>query len=264
MKQPRIFFYFRLFFFSILLSFIVQTTYATVTVGTSGTIKRGTSFNVNWTVTNDSGCKGETDYLAEPTRGNWVKTLGTGGTISGTAMTANTYYFRCRSLLDPTGTYGTANLYVEDCGGSLSPGTTWNGSSCVASAPAPTVSGTCGTANARVYPNTETSWGSYSQCASGSPSDVTFPGVGSMVSWTCSGGPTCNAYRTLAQPGANSFSCNAEGTQATLSWGGVTGATRYPVRVDDPGAQDPFSGCGAAVHPNTAHTRALVPVALPR
>ena len=39
----------------------------------------------------------------------------------------------------------------------------------------------------------------------------------------------------LQQPTMYSPSCNSAGTQVTLSWGSVSGASNYPIRVDGPG-----------------------------
>ena len=62
------------------------------------------------------------------------------------------------------------------------------------------VNGVCGTANGHNYLSTETSWGNYTQCATGSASATTFPGQDTTQSWSCVGlnGGTpasCSAYR---------------------------------------------------------------------
>jgi hypothetical protein len=58
---------------------------------------------------------------------------------------------------------------------------------------------------------------------------------------------TLDDFRSLgvscAQPTMNAVSCNTAGTVATLSWGSVSGASTYPVRVDNTA----FS-CGTGVN----------------
>ncbi|BFT94221.1 hypothetical protein MNSC_02290 [Minisyncoccus archaeophilus] len=68
--------------------------------------------------------------------------------------------------------------------------------------------GACGSA-VRTFAYNETSYGTYSQCSTGTPSSTTFPSQGGSTSWTCSGingGPastTCTASRANApQTGA--------------------------------------------------------------
>jgi len=61
------------------------------------------------------------------------------------------------------------------------------------------INGNCGTANNKAYPQSATSYGSDTQCASGSPSSTAFPTVGSLTTWTCSG----------AEGGAESATCAA-------------------------------------------------------
>ncbi|MDD3292613.1 MAG: DUF2341 domain-containing protein [Candidatus Pacebacteria bacterium] len=47
--------------------------------------------------------------------------------------------------------------------------------------------GVLGTANGHTYASTDTSWGSYTQCSVGNPSNTTFPSQGGSTSWYCSG-----------------------------------------------------------------------------
>jgi hypothetical protein len=90
------------------------------------------------------------------------------------------------------------------------------------------------------------------------------PGHTAACVWTqyCTGGSDANGnnwqiweysnddtvdYRSTgvscAQPTMSAVSCNAAGTVATLSWGAVSGASNYPVRVDNAA----FS-CGTGVN----------------
>ncbi|MDD4409430.1 MAG: hypothetical protein PHW52_02115 [Candidatus Pacebacteria bacterium] len=65
------------------------------------------------------------------------------------------------------------------------------------------VNGTCGTA-VRNFASGDTSYGSYTQCSSGTPSNTAFPAEGGSESWTCSGtnggnaSATCTATRSAA------------------------------------------------------------------
>jgi len=49
------------------------------------------------------------------------------------------------------------------------------------------VNGVCGTANLKTYPYDATSYGSDTQCASGTPSNTAFPIIGGITSWYCNG-----------------------------------------------------------------------------
>jgi hypothetical protein len=99
------------------------------------------------------------------------------------------------------------------------------------------VTGSCGAA-VKTYAANETAYtGAY--CASGAVSPVApaFPQEGLSGSWTCTGNTgapaSCIAPRQ-PNPPAPAVSCNAAGTQATFSWGGVTNVTSYGVRLNDP------------------------------
>ncbi|MDD5639261.1 MAG: GBS Bsp-like repeat-containing protein [Candidatus Pacebacteria bacterium] len=58
---------------------------------------------------------------------------------------------------------------------------------CTASRAVTPVAGACGTANNKTYNYNETSYGTDTQCAPGTPSTTAFPAQGSIVIWTCSG-----------------------------------------------------------------------------
>jgi len=66
------------------------------------------------------------------------------------------------------------------------------------------INGACGTANSHTYSYEENSWGTFTQCAFGNPSNSAFPSQGDSASWTCSGlnggasSGTCIAYREPA------------------------------------------------------------------
>ena len=65
MKQPHIFYYFRLFLFIIFFSFpLINITYAGVIVGTSKTIVRGEIPTITWAVTGIANCDRDTNYNA--------------------------------------------------------------------------------------------------------------------------------------------------------------------------------------------------------
>ncbi|MCK9577880.1 hypothetical protein M0R01_00090 [bacterium] len=51
----------------------------------------------------------------------------------------------------------------------------------------PTINGECGTANNKTYAYDVTSYGSDTQCSSGTSSNTAFPNQGSIVIWTCGG-----------------------------------------------------------------------------
>jgi hypothetical protein len=76
-------------------------------------------------------------------------------------------------------------------------------STCTATRSSAPVDGACGTA-VRTFSYSETSYGSYTQCGSGTPSNTAFPAEGGSESWTCSGinggnaSSTCTATRTAA------------------------------------------------------------------
>jgi hypothetical protein len=69
--------------------------------------------------------------------------------------------------------------------------------------PAP-VNGTCGTANTKTYAATATSYGTDTQCATGTSTNTAFPSAGSSTTWICNGlyggtaSTTCSASRTAA------------------------------------------------------------------
>ncbi len=74
---------------------------------------------------------------------------------------------------------------------------------CTASRDSGQIDGTCGTA-VRTFTYDETSYGSYTQCATGTPSITTFPAQGGSVTWTCLGvnggsvSGSCTASRNSA------------------------------------------------------------------
>ncbi|GMX59701.1 MAG: hypothetical protein MNSN_07080 [Minisyncoccus archaeiphilus] len=76
-------------------------------------------------------------------------------------------------------------------------------STCTATRAATPIDGACGTA-VRTFAYSETSYGSYTQCSSGNPSNTAFPAEGGSESWTCSGisggnpSSTCTATRAAA------------------------------------------------------------------
>jgi len=61
--------------------------------------------------------------------------------------------------------------------------------------------GSCGTANGKTYPYSASSYGSDTQCASGTSTNTAFPAAGGSVSWVCNGinggnnSGTCSASR---------------------------------------------------------------------
>jgi hypothetical protein len=63
------------------------------------------------------------------------------------------------------------------------------------------VDGSCGTANEKTYYNTDTGYGSDTQCATGTASNTSFPAAGNSITWVCNGlnggnnSSTCSASR---------------------------------------------------------------------
>lgn len=63
----------------------------------------------------------------------------------------------------------------------------------------PVINGVCGTANNHIYRKSDTTYGFWTQCSSGTPSSTAFPVQGGSTSWTCNGingglsSPTCSA-----------------------------------------------------------------------
>ena len=91
-------------------------------------------------------------------------------------------------------TYSSSNSWLWTCIGA-------NGGTNVGCYAYQKLNGVCGTANGKEFAHTDTGYGSYTQCAYGSPSNTAFPAPGASVSWTCSGvnggtvSPTCTASR---------------------------------------------------------------------
>jgi len=73
--------------------------------------------------------------------------------------------------------------------------------------------GSCGTANGKTYPYSASSYGSDTQCASGTSTNTAFPAAGGSVSWVCNG----------INGGTNSGTCSAS-RGATPSCGTQAGA----------------------------------------
>ncbi|BFT94762.1 hypothetical protein MNSC_07700 [Minisyncoccus archaeophilus] len=74
------------------------------------------------------------------------------------------------------------------------------------------VNGQCGSANGVTFPYSQTSYGSYTQCSTGSSSNTAFPAQGSTVYWNCNGSnggsnASCYASRSSAPAGVNG-TCN--------------------------------------------------------
>jgi len=91
--------------------------------------------------------------------------------------------------------------------------------------------GACGSANGRTFANTDTGYGSYSQCSKGSSNNGAFPVPGGSVSWTCLGqfygsNASCSASRQAA---AITGSCSGThyGCTAGTSVNNVNGASSY-------------------------------------
>jgi len=127
---------------------------------------------------------------------------------------------REKLILIPASSYGSdtqcavgtsTNTAFPAAGGSVS----WvcnglyGGSSsgtCSASRSAAPVNGSCGTANGKTYPSSTTTYGSDTQCATGTSTNTAFPAVGGSVSWVCNGlyggsnSETCSASRYSSAP----------------------------------------------------------------
>ena len=85
--------------------------------------------------------------------------------------------------------------------------------------------GQCGTASGVNFTQSSTAWGTYTQCASGTPSSTLFPSVGASRTWTCSGtnGGTasgnCVAYHSQ---NGTCGSANRTYAYADTGWGSYT------------------------------------------
>jgi len=49
------------------------------------------------------------------------------------------------------------------------------------------IDGVCGTADKHIYTYVDTTWGGFSQCSVGNPSNTSFPAAGATANWTCPG-----------------------------------------------------------------------------
>jgi len=98
------------------------------------------------------------------------------------------------------------------------------------------ITGACGNANGRTFANTETGYGSYSQCSKGPSNNGAFPAPGGSVSWTCLGqfwgaNASCSASR---QPAAITGSCSGThyGCTAGTSVANESGTSGYAWRCN--------------------------------
>ncbi|MDD4409572.1 MAG: prepilin-type N-terminal cleavage/methylation domain-containing protein [Candidatus Pacebacteria bacterium] len=184
---------------------IADTSYGSYTQCGSGT-PSNTNFpaeggSESWTCSGTNGGNVSSPCIAtriaapvDGSCGTAVRTFAAGDTSYGS-------YTQCGS-----GTPSNTNFPAE--GGSES----WtcsglNGGSasgnCTASRSAAPVDGSCGTA-VRTFAAGDTSYGSYTQCGSGTPSNTNFPAEGGSESWTCSGlnggsaSGNCTASRSAA------------------------------------------------------------------
>src|SRR3989338_1276940 len=110
-------------------------------------------------------------------------------------------------IVSPTET----TVYVMSCSAGSTTvdcrsGTGHNDASCNAGLQSDTgTDGQCGTADGATYPNTQTNYGSDTQCAVGNPSDTDFPPESGSTTWDCScvngGEPMlgCSASRSGAE-----------------------------------------------------------------
>ncbi|HOS88135.1 MAG TPA: hypothetical protein PLG37_01500, partial [Candidatus Pacearchaeota archaeon] len=152
--------------------------------------------------------------------------------VNGSCGTANgkTYLYSASSYgSDTQCASGTStNTAFPAAGGSVS----WvcngayggtNSGTCSASryASAP-VNGSCGTANGKTYLYSASSYGSDTQCASGTSTNTAFPAAGGSVSWVCNGAyggtnsGTCSASRYASAPVNGSCgTANGHGYYAT-------------------------------------------------
>jgi len=121
-----------------------------------------------------------------------------------------TYKTTCGSSNDSTfSSAPTTNLCAYGTASSVTTGDTtytWtctgNDSLAVSCSANRTVNGSCGTANGKTYLYSASSYGSDTQCATGTPSSTSFPAAGATTTWTCSGvnggsaSGTCSASRS--------------------------------------------------------------------
>lgn len=152
----------------------------------------------------------------EGTNANCTATRGS-EVINGSCGTRNTTYSSSISDWPSNSTYcATGTASVSPNFPATGASVTWiclgglggtNSGTCTASRTAAPINGVCGTANGRKFEPTETSWGNYTQCSSGTPSYTGFPSVGGSVYWTCSG----------INGGTNSSSCSASRGMVTCS-----------------------------------------------
>ncbi|GMX60063.1 MAG: hypothetical protein MNSN_10890 [Minisyncoccus archaeiphilus] len=103
----------------------------------------------------------------------------------------------------------------------------------IESTPVASINGACSTA-VRTFDYSENSYGSYTQCSSGNPSNTAFPAEGGSESWTCSGinggnpSSTCTATRTVAPIDGV---CGTDNDTITLSTPTNTCNTGIPTSV---------------------------------
>ncbi|MCK9578120.1 hypothetical protein M0R01_01330, partial [bacterium] len=162
----------------------------------------------------------------------------------GTAARSYAYNVTSYSGYSQCSSGSSSNTTFPNPGGSVS----WtcsgqNGGSasttCTASRAATPVAGACGTANNKTYAYNVTSYGSDTQCSSGSSSNTAFPGQGSVVAWTCSGtagGETrsCAAGRNLAPingvcgPATTTYSGTATAYSGAQCTSGTASNTAFP------------------------------------
>ncbi len=97
---------------------------------------------------------------------------------------------RTRTIISHNGNIGHVTLSCNN-------GTVFQSS---ATCTVPNINATCGTAS-KIFSSTDTSWGSYTACATGTAALPSFPATGASSSWTCIGSGTgtnasCAASRT--------------------------------------------------------------------
>lgn len=198
------------------------------------------SITLNWT-------------LGEGTTKSWIKRVAsttpstdktdgeayTGSPKIDTGLSPSTDYCYTIWAYDET-TSAYSDSYVTACSTTLTP-----------------IDGTCGTA-VRTFAYDETSYGSYSQCSTGTASNTNFPSQGSSETWTCSGqnggsaSSNCTAtrnsapvdgacgtanktfYSTVTSYGTTTF-CSAGTLSATPSFPAIGGSSSWSCISDNGG-----------------------------
>jgi hypothetical protein len=192
-----------------------------------------------------SGCVGSNPYPTTQSCTYTPVVNGACGTANGRTFgyseTSYGSYTQCSSGSPSTTAFPTSGSSVSwTCSG------TNGGSSsgtCSASRTATPVNGACGTANGRTFSSGETSYGSYTQCSSGSPSTTAFPASGSSVSWTCSG-----------TNGGSSVNCSASRSAAIVNGACGTANGRNFAYTDT--GYYPYTQCSSGSPDNTGFPKA--------